>query len=140
MKACMRMLLPCRWAEREPSYMLMLPFHHFYDAHHFEAFARDYGAPIRSCDPLQGTCRTELWGVKSPPAHAGVEIVWELPPERVQACMLQQQLSEQSPQAINRDTHRCRPSRHTPWQRLQRNLLRMPHGGSGRSTERLTSE
>lgn len=40
-------LLPCRWAEREPSYMLMLPFYHFYDAHHFEAFAKEYGAQYK---------------------------------------------------------------------------------------------
>jgi hypothetical protein len=37
----------------------------------------------------------------------GVEIRWELPPDRMPACMLQQQLSEKSPQAVNRATHRA---------------------------------
>lgn len=36
---------------------------------------------------------------------AGVEIRWELPSDRTPACMLQQQLSEKSPQAVNRATH-----------------------------------
>lgn len=37
-----------RWAEHEPSYLLMLPFHHFHDERHFEGFAKDYGE-LQSC-------------------------------------------------------------------------------------------
>jgi hypothetical protein len=33
------------WAEHEPSYLLIIPFNHFYDADHFEKFAREYGEP-----------------------------------------------------------------------------------------------
>ena len=40
-------------------------------------------------------------------AGAGVEIAWELPPGRHAACMLQTQLSEKSPQAVNKATHRA---------------------------------
>ena len=37
-------LCPCaRWAEKEPSYLLILPFRHFFDERHFEDFAKDYG-------------------------------------------------------------------------------------------------
>ena len=31
------------WAERDPSYLLILPFSHFYDQQHFQSFADDYG-------------------------------------------------------------------------------------------------
>lgn len=34
------------WAEHEPSYLLILPFHHFFDADHFQRFADDYGAHL----------------------------------------------------------------------------------------------
>ncbi|KAK9918477.1 hypothetical protein WJX75_004356 [Coccomyxa subellipsoidea] len=67
------------WAEHEPSYLLIIPFNHFYDADHFEKFAREYGA----------------------------EIAWELPADRTPACTLQQQLSEKAPQAVNKATHRA---------------------------------
>ena len=33
---------------------------------------------------------------------AGIQIAWELPADRMAACMLQQQLSEKSPQAVNK--------------------------------------
>lgn len=38
---------------------------------------------------------------------AGAEIAWELPADRTPACMLQQQLSEKAPQAVNKATHRA---------------------------------
>ncbi len=40
-------------------------------------------------------------------AWPGAEIVWELPVDRTPACMLQQQLSEKAPQAVNKATHRA---------------------------------
>ncbi len=33
------------WAEKDPSYLLILPFSHFYDQQHFQSFADDYGRP-----------------------------------------------------------------------------------------------
>ena len=33
--------------------------------------------------------------------------MWELPADRTPACMLQQQLSEKAPQAVNKATHRA---------------------------------
>ena len=32
------------WAYHDPSYILILPFSHFYDEQHFESFAEEYGA------------------------------------------------------------------------------------------------
>ena len=40
-------------------------------------------------------------------AGAGVEIAWELPSSRHAACTLQTQLSDKSPQAVNKATHRA---------------------------------
>ena len=37
---------------------------------------------------------------------AGVDLVWELPPNRHTACTLQIQLSDKSPQAVNKATHK----------------------------------
>ena len=31
------------WAEKDPSYLLILPFGHFHDQQHFQKFADDYG-------------------------------------------------------------------------------------------------
>lgn len=51
----------------------------------------------RPCAIFQGVCGT----------GAGVEIAWELPPSRHVACLLQTQLSEKSPQAVNKATHKA---------------------------------
>jgi hypothetical protein len=139
------------WAPHDPSYILILPFSHFYDQEHFESFAEDYGAhhplwllqltsffdypsctqqgvsrlhskmfcwpPTRIikvlCGFLPSMCTvarkhdsapikkrsTESWWC------AGVDLVWELPPNRHTACTLQIQLSDKSPQAVNKATH-----------------------------------
>ncbi len=31
------------WAEHEPGYLTIIPFHHFYDAEHFEKYVKEYG-------------------------------------------------------------------------------------------------
>ncbi len=37
------------WAEHEPSYLTIIPFHHFYDAEHFEKFVKEYGEAAQAC-------------------------------------------------------------------------------------------
>lgn len=48
------------WAEKDPSYLLILPFSHFYDQQHFQSFADDYGRPSQhlrlQASMLPGTC------------------------------------------------------------------------------------
>ena len=34
------------WAEKDPSYLLILPFSHFYSRSHFRKFANDYGRSL----------------------------------------------------------------------------------------------
>jgi len=36
------------WAEKDPSYLLILPFGHFHDQQHFHKFADDYGRRANS--------------------------------------------------------------------------------------------
>ena len=59
------------WAEHDPSYLLILPFSHFYDQEHFQSFADDYGrhrthhpthpnqhvAPLIHTIPHRSSCR-----------------------------------------------------------------------------------
>ena len=80
----------CRWAEKEPSYLLMLPFHHFFDERHFEAWCKDYGMPplheVRCTHSMVPSCAAK-WRLRDLVSGALIEALKRPVPCRRGDCM-----------------------------------------------------
>ena len=60
------------WAYHDPSYILILPFSHFYNQEHFESFADEYGA-------LPPSCQQHFTGMCTYPPCKQHDVRWLLP-------------------------------------------------------------